>query len=313
MSPWLTVIVPVHQGAELIGATLASAAQEVPEGVEFLFYNSGEDGGAARRVAEGFSDRLDLHWRDTPELKPWTAKITVGVREARADHVAMLHQDDLWLPGHLASVLKAIRDYPQAALSIAPSRFAAPDGQLLGEWRLPFLPGPIDSETFASTLVVQNTIAIPSPVIRRDAFLACGGIDEALWYTADWDLYLKLAQHGYVAVREAVTTAFRIHGGSLTMSGSRNATEFRRQQEIVLERHLPAIPPAPRSLERRARASIDVNCALAAASAGKAGGLAPAALALVRLGPRGMARYLFQSRLADRLAPRVKLRISGNM
>jgi len=97
------------------------------------------------------------------------------------------------------------------------------------------------------------------------------------------------------------------------MSGSRNPAEFRSQQEMVLERHLPAVSSAPRSVERSARASIDINCALAAASSGKAGSLASAALALVQLGPRGMARYLFQSRLADRIAPRLKLRLSGNM
>ena len=63
---------------------------------------------------------------------------------------------------------------------------------------------------------------------------------------------------------------------------------------------------------RLARASIDVNCSLAAASAGQAGGLAGAVGALLRLGP-ALPAYLRQSRIVDRLMPRVRLALSGAM
>ncbi len=92
-------------------------------------------------------------------------------------------------------------------------------------------------DEFGRGLIVQNFLAIPSPIIRREAWLAAGGMDTALWYTADWDLYLKLARRETVAVRPQTTTAFRIHGGSLTMTGSRTASALREQHEIVLKRH----------------------------------------------------------------------------
>ena len=151
----------------------------------------------------------------------------------------------------------------------------------------------------------------PSPVIRRDAWLACGGLDEALWYTADWDLYLKLARAGKITVRPEPTTAFRLHGGSLTMAGRSDLNEFRQQLESVLERHMEERPNTPHALVSRARASIDVNCAIAAASAGKLGSSPGALLALARLGPRGLARYITQSRIIDRVRPRLKLKLSG--
>ena len=94
-----------------------------------------------------------------------------------------------------------------------------------------------------------------------------------MWYTADWDLYLKLARAGEVYVRAAATTAFRVHAKSLTMTGSRDAAAFRAQHDQVLDRHLPALAPLPRGLERRARAGIAVNCALAAAANGQRAGL----------------------------------------
>lgn len=314
MNPWLSVIMPIHGGEPYLDATLASAAAEKPEGVEFLLYDSGNDGGAARVIAERYAERLNLAWRATPEIVPWTAKTNLGAREAKAKHICMLHQDDLWLPGHLAEVRKSIAAQPDAAISIGPSRFVSAHGRLLGHWRLPFGTGAVSRDEFATTLLVQNTIAIPSPIIRREAWLACGGMDEALWYTADWDLYLKLAGQGAVLVRSGGTTGFRLHGGSLTMSGRRDIADFRRQHEIVLDRYLPtAATGQHNAVERRARTSITVNCALASASAGNREGLAEAVKALLGLGIPGIPAYLKQSRIVDRLVPRMRLALAGAM
>ncbi len=310
MTPWLSVIVPVHEGARYLDATLAAAAAERPDGVEFLLYDSGDDDGACRRIATRYAERMDLRYCATPDCKPWTAKTNRGVQAAAAPHVVMLHQDDLWLTGHVSALRRAIAEAPEAAMSIAPSVFVSARGREVGRWNLPFAPGIHASADIAAALLVQNTIAIPSPVIRRDAWLAVGGMDEPLWYTADWDLYLKLALHGPVHVRDAATTAFRLHGSSLTMTGSRSPADFRAQLESVLERHLPALSPElRRKHEPMARTAIAVNCALAARR--KGGGEALRRLAA--LGPAGLGRFLAASRLVDRIVPRIRLSLAGEM
>ena len=302
---------PVHGGALYLGATLASAAAEAPDGVEFRLYNSLDDGGAARAIAGQFADRLDIVWQDVPDLKAWTAKTNLGVREARAAHVAMLHQDDLWCPGHCAALREGRAAAPDAALSISSSHFVGPDGEKLGPWRLPFTPGRQVGLDVARTLLVQNSIAIPAPMIARAAWAAVGGLDDALWYTADWDLYLKLAEKGDVWVREGATTAFRVHTQSLTMTGSRDAAAFRAQHELVLARHMPGLAP-PRAVLARARAGVTINCALAVAANGRPAALITAGMALARLGP-GALRYLYESRLIDRLGPRLGLNPAGRI
>ena len=312
MPPWLTVVMPVHMGAAHLPATLASVAAEHPAGVEFRLYNSGADDGAARRVAEAFGDRLDIVWTEAPELKPWTAKTNRGVEEARAPFATMLHQDDLWLPGHFAALKAAVAAMadPAVAMSIGPARFAGPAGEDLGPWHLPFAPGRHAGADVARTLLVQNSMAILAPVFRADAYRAAGGLDD-LWYTADWDVWLKLAQAGAVDVRAGATVAFRVHGGSLTMTGSRDSAAFRAQHDAVLARHMPALAPLPRGLAARARAGVEVNCALAEAANGAPAKLLSAAAALARLGPWGAVRFLRESRLIDRLRPRLRLKAKG--
>jgi hypothetical protein len=161
-------------------------------------------------------------------------------------------------------------------------------------------------------LLVQNFVAIPSPVFRRDAWLACKGLDLDLWYTADWDMWLKLAARGPVPYHDQVTAAFRVHGSSLTMTGSRDPAEFEDQMRIVLDRHFERHPERrTRTVARAAEASIKINVALAAASAGKASGLARAMGEMLALGPFGLRRYLRDSRLMDRVLPRLRAKVSG--
>jgi glycosyltransferase involved in cell wall biosynthesis len=312
VTPWLSVLIPVHDGARFLAPTLASVAAEQPEGVEILIYSSADADGAAQRIADDFADRLDIGWQDRPDLKAWPAKMNLGACAARAPHLAILHQDDLWLPGHIAALSRAIAAAPNAVMTIGPSYFAGPAGQLLGTWRLPFAPGLNRGRELAAKLLVQNNVAMPSPMIRRDAWLACGGMDEALWYTSDWDLYLKLGLTGDIMVRDTATTAFRVHGGSLTMTGSRDADGFRRQMDVVLQRYLPLLA-LPSGLEQRARASIVANCALAAAATGQYAGLRAAVWELTKLGPLGLARYIRQSRIFDRLMPRLRLSLTRGM
>jgi hypothetical protein len=137
-------------------------------------------------------------------------------------------------------------------------------------------------------------------------------MDDALWYTPDWDIWLKLAAVGPVIYHGDFTTAFRVHGNSLTVTGSRDRQEFRSQMELVLDRHLSRIPMNNRArIGRVARASINVNVALAAASTGSLNSLPRAVANVLALGPRGMKNYLRDSRLTERLIPRLRSKISG--
>ena len=164
----------------------------------------------------------------------------------------------------------------------------------------------------AERLLVQNFIASPTPVFRRDAWIASGGLDESLWYTADWDLWLKLSAAGAVHYHPEVTSGFRIHSGSLTMAGSRNSVELEQQMRTVLERYLPRLGARSQYVERAARASIVVNLALASAAAGDPRGLWGALGSVLRLRPAAIRRFLRDTRLLERVVPRVRARMRGS-
>jgi hypothetical protein len=312
-TPWLTVIIPSYRGEPWIDIALRSIASEAADGIEVLVID-GSPTSATRDIAQHYSDRLRLHIFERCDLPSWQTKTNFGVQMAGSNHVCWLGVDDIWLPGRAAAVRAWIDAAPSIALHVAPSAIINKDGRWLGRWRCP-LPasGAISSLLVTERLLVQNFIAAPAPVFRRDAWIGCGGVDENLWYTADWDVWLKLAALGPVLYHDATTVGFRIHSSSLTATGSNDAADFAQQMHIVLSRHLGKLGGGSKDVELAALASIAVNSALAAASAGDNGGLVRAASQVLRLGPSGIHRYFRDSRILDRVVPRVRARLAGGL
>jgi glycosyltransferase involved in cell wall biosynthesis len=306
--PWLSIVMPTHQGERWLGATLDSLAAQSVRGFECLVIDSSPDD-ATLDLARSYDDRLTMRFFKRPDLNHWRSKTNFGFQEARAAHVCMLHQDDFWLPGRGEAVRRWIAAAPDIAVHLHPAQFVDASGRRLGLWTCPLPAGgaPISRDLLLRRLLVQNFISVPTPTIRRDAFLAVGGIDEALWYTGDWDLYLKLAALGAFAYHREVLCSFRIHGDSLTMTGSRDPRDFEAQMQSVLAAHIGQVAPAERAgVLKQARASIRINSTLAASGGNRIGPGLSALGAILGLGPRRAFEYLRHSRLAERVFPRLR-------
>jgi glycosyltransferase involved in cell wall biosynthesis len=311
--PWLSVIVPSHNGEVWLAAALQSVADQKDSGIEVIVID-GSTTEASLKIVDSFADKLLIRAHRRPDLLPWTAKTNFGVEQARGDRICMLHQDDLWLPTRCAEIRKWLSAQSDAVMLLHPCYIIDATARRLGLWRCPLPAGesPVPEHTLIERLLVQNFVGIPAPTIRRDAFLSVGGLDNALWYTADWDLYLKLAAIGSVYYHSSPLACFRVHKGSLTVSGSRNSTDFRNQHQIIVDRHADKLSPqAKATILPVAAASFDLNTALAAAMDGQFTQIGKALVSILMLGPRGICRYLYYSRIVDRVFPRLRALAAG--
>lgn len=310
--PWLSAIMPSHNGNRWLEETLQSVVDQRDDGIEIVVVDSSEESDSLE-IVDRFSDRLRVRAYRRTDLASWMEKTNFAVENARADWISMLHKDDLWLPGRSAAVRGWTLAAPASVMHLHPAYIVDEAGRRLGLWRCPLPDGgaPVPPQLLLERLLVQNFIAVPTPTIRRDAYLASGGTDKELWYIADWDLYLKLAAMGEVVYHEEALACYRIHGSSLTSSGSRSLTDFRRQMQTVVERHIGRLAVRQERVRRTAMASIDVNVALAAASQGAFRHLLTASAGLLALGPGEMRRYFHHSRIIERSLPRLRARFAG--
>ena len=189
----------------------------------------------------------------------WVAATNAGLREARGEYACFLHQDDIWLPGRLAAMRTEAARRP--TLILHPALFIGPQGRRLGTWRCPLPAGDVDSRLFVERLIVQNFIAIPTPVFAREAALGDGGLEESLWFTADWDLWFRLGRRQGIRYLTSPLAGFRVHRESQTMVRN-DLADRRRQYEAVVERPPagPKPPRDPKSTRRREERRTILDC-----------------------------------------------------
>src|SRR5574341_1708108 len=66
---------------------------------------------------------------------------------------------------------------------------------------------------------------LPSPAVRRERVLHCGGYDESLWYCTDWDIYMRMMLDGARAgCVDLPLYYYRRHGSQLTGNPVKSAS-----------------------------------------------------------------------------------------
>ncbi len=152
---------------------------------------------------------------------------------------------------------------------------------------------------------------------RRRSFrgkrLRAGGLDEGLWYTADWDFWLKLAVAGSTYYHPRPLSGFRIHPQAQTIQGSSRVRELRTAGDR-------AGPPLwCRRTGSRWRPAGPTRCPVFHRAEHRSRGLCSWTrikpirpfLAVPPPGARGLARFLRDSRIVERALPRYRIGLSS--
>ncbi len=310
--PWLSVLIPTLNGARFVANALSSIERERDAGVQCIVVDGGSRD-ATVAIVKSFCGRLDLILLDRPDSPGWVWSTNLALAHATAPHASLLHQDDEWLPGRAMKLRKMIAETTQAALFVHAIKYIDSRGRPVGRLTCPWPPSPpaLPSREALPALIIQNFIAAPAPAFRTDLAIASGGLDEGLWYTADWDLWLKMATQGPVAYCPDQLASFRLHASSQSVQRSADPAEFLRQMDIVVDRHLSQVGDAGlrRSIGTLARFSNRLNAALALKSHGGAPDWQYLVREWFRMSPGEWLRFWRESRIAQRVCSRLRERM----
>lgn len=308
--PWLSVLIPSYNGDKYIKTTLDSIVLCEAHDIEIIIIDDGSQD-KTLSIIQSYQARLNIKLKTPPRTGNWAKNTNYALSLATADHVCFLHQDDYWLEGRLARVKLMIARYPDCVLYLHDTKFVDPSNRSLGKWScpLPSHPQVISSNYLISRLIIQDFIAICSPVFKRQQAIAVGGLDEALWYTADWDFWLKLASRGSSSYLPETLTAFRVHEESQTIKRSISSNDFNAQLNKALSRHLALNKWLPYKTAQAAKFSVNINTLLATIYHGRRGNILKVAMQFFLLGPSGWMVYFRDSRILQRVSSRLKAKL----
>jgi glycosyltransferase involved in cell wall biosynthesis len=315
-NPWLSVLIPTYNGGKYIESTLNSIISQgsIYTDIEYIVVDDGSTDNTIS-ILKSFQEKINLKIIQREPQKNWVTNTNYALSLARSEYISFLHQDDIWMNDRLLILKNLTREFPNVNLILHASKFIDIQGNDLGLWTcpLPAYPQLIDCNIVLKKLLIQNFISIPSPIFKRESALRVGGLDEKLWYTADWDFWLKLAAQGAVVYYPKPLAAFRVHPDSQTVTRSSYIQDFRKQLEMVINKHLDRLVFPPRlkkKIRKIAQLSIEINIALASVVHGKKIKILPLIFCFLSVGIQGWYCYLRDSRIYQRVSARVKTKLT---
>lgn len=160
------------------------------------------------------------------------ASYNEGIEWCSSDHLLILSADDYLVPGSLARSLAVFDAHPEVVLTYG-RVLVAQDGQPLPDVRY------VNSSTY--TLMSGENFVLaacdgsdnslvwaPTAVVRTSAQKAVGGYNKDIPYSADVEVWLRLAQIGSVARLDSCQAVYRRHASNMHY-GNLGVRNFRQQ------------------------------------------------------------------------------------
>lgn len=221
----ISIVVPAYNRSATLATTIASVLAQTHAGFELIVVDDASVDGTAD-VVLGCADPRIRYLRNERNLGV-SATRNRGVEAARSEWIAFLDSDDDARPQRLERQLQAVAGADDVVLVLCGDHVVNEPSMSLS--------GFADAgAVFDATAQVYRRIPGASCwLVRRSALLEAGGFDPTLDCFEDWELAMRLAQHGRVLMVNQPLVDRRRTPGSLFSAEERYA----RNMKVILQRH----------------------------------------------------------------------------
>jgi glycosyltransferase involved in cell wall biosynthesis len=193
--PSISVLLPVRDAAQTLGACLKSLARQTVSDYEVVAVDDGSRDGSGE-VLDRWAAR-DARYRVIHiRASGLVGALNIGLERCRAPVVARLDSDDICHPRRLTNQRRLLEEAPSVGVASCLVEIV-PRSRVAGGYRRyeGWLNSLIDHESMSKERFVESPVAHPSVMFRRELVLGVGGYRDCGW-PEDYDLWLRLMRRG---------------------------------------------------------------------------------------------------------------------
>lgn len=307
----MTVAIPTMNGSKHLAETLGGILKQEGAAFDLLLSDDRSEDETLSLARELAGDRLriSVNSERLGLARNWNRCVDLS----RTPLVAVVHQDDVPRPGHVASHVSAFAADPAVGLVASASGVIDDDGRevpdsIVGRGGLGSAGRVFGPGEALSLMAEGNPLRCSAVSMRAAAHAEAGGFDPALRYVVDWEFWCRIANRWSLAWLARPTVDIRWHPASETHRFKTGTADLEETERVLdellgwLESRGTARPATEAAAVRRLSRAY-LNRAFVAARAGDA-----------RLGRRCLTRALQlcpgtgKAILAD---PRLAVRMAG--
>lgn len=179
------------------------------------------------------------------------ASLNVGVTDSSGEFVAILNDDDVWMPTKLERQVELFRSMPELGLVHTHGYFIDEHGKRQDQTILNFEFPKTHTGFVLPTLIRHNKIINSATLIRKDVIRKVGLFDSAFYGCGDWDMWLRIAAEYPIGCVDEPLTLYRVHGQNACLDGDRMRRDDQRVREKIAAREKELLSKYPHAKELR--------------------------------------------------------------
>jgi glycosyltransferase involved in cell wall biosynthesis len=214
-----TVAIPTFNGVAHLPAALESILSQHDIPFDLIVSDDRSDDGTIDlvRATAGDRARVSINSERLGLAGNWNRCVAL----AATPFVAVFHQDDVMMPGHLAAHLRALEADDSIGLAASASTVIDERSEPVPEAVVERGGlGPLDRVLgpgeLAAAMAAGNPLRCSAVTLRASAHAGAGGFDPAYRYVVDWEFWLRLSRKWKIAWLSRPTVAIRWHRASET-------------------------------------------------------------------------------------------------
>ena len=230
--PRVTVLLTCYNHIAYIEAAVAGIRAQTYQDFEIVAIDDGSTDG----TREWLSKQTDIRTIFNESNLGTYETLNVGLRASSGEFVAVLNDDDVWLPEKLARQIELLDANPSVGLVHTGGYFIDGNGNRQAGNPLGFAFPRFKTGDILLGLVYENKIIASAALARRSCFEKVGEFNSQYFGSGDWEMWWRIAEAYEVGFVDDALTLYRVHGANASHKLDRIWRDDQKLREWMLTR-----------------------------------------------------------------------------
>jgi glycosyltransferase involved in cell wall biosynthesis len=200
--PLVSIITPSYNQGHFLEETIRSVLDQDYPRIEYIIVDGASNDNSVE-IIRSYADRLA--WWVSEKDKGHADALNKGFAHASGEIIAWLNSDDTYTSPHVISeAVEFLQAYPQTGMVYADANLTDNSGQVIGSF-------PAKQTSYEAML--RGSVHIPQATtfFRKALFEQVGPLSLTLFFSFDYDLWVKLAKVSEISYLPRLWANFRLH------------------------------------------------------------------------------------------------------
>lgn len=208
----ISVVIPTYNRSKLLKRAVESVLNQTFKDFELIIVDDNSTDNTRETVMDLRKKDSRIKYFRHKNNQGGSAARNTGIKHAKGEFIALLDDDDEWLPEKLIKQMSLFEKLPaEYGVVYCGCFYISEKNSKLIKHITPREHGNVYEQMLEGCI-----LASPTPLLRKECFSVSGLFDEKLNSSQDWDMWIRISKHFKFDFVPELLAIHRIHGTQIS-------------------------------------------------------------------------------------------------